>query len=229
VCTLILAYRVWPGIPLWVAANRDEKLSRPSGGPRIWREGPASFLAPVDRVKGGTWIGLSATGVFAGITNRLGTVPADPGRRSRGLLVVDALLSPSARTARDRIAALDPHAVNRFHLLVADRAGAYLVWSDGERLAARDLAAGIHVLTERSLGSAVAVREQHIAAALGRYAASAPPSDATLQKLLSFHGDDPFEGTCVHAPSYQYGTLSSTWIRVQDDPAGVKFFHPGAG
>jgi uncharacterized protein with NRDE domain len=68
-CTLIVLHRCLPASPLVVAANRDEFLDRPAEGPalRISRTGP--IVAPLDLEAGGTWVGISARGVFAGLTN----------------------------------------------------------------------------------------------------------------------------------------------------------------
>ncbi len=68
-CTLIVLHRCVPGRPLVVAANRDEFLDRPAEEPtlRSTRTGP--IVAPLDLEAGGTWVGVSARGVFAGLTN----------------------------------------------------------------------------------------------------------------------------------------------------------------
>lgn len=92
-CTLIVSFRQHFEVPVVVAANRDEVRSRPATGPRRWQD--EAFVAPRDEQAQGTWLGLTATGLFVGVTNRF---PAEryPDRRSRGALVVDALRSPSA-------------------------------------------------------------------------------------------------------------------------------------
>jgi uncharacterized protein with NRDE domain len=105
-CTLLVASRVFDDTPLLVAANRDERLDRPAAPPRLFEARAIPVVAPVDLQAGGTWLGLSARGVFAGITNRFG-VPPDPARRSRGELVFEALLGADAQAGADRIAALD--------------------------------------------------------------------------------------------------------------------------
>src|SRR5579871_991767 len=94
-CTLVVALGQFPGFPLVVAANRDEKLDRPATPPRIW-PGAEPFIAPRDEVAGGSWLGFNRHGVFVGITNRFG-VPPDPTKKSRGQIVIDALSAPSAR------------------------------------------------------------------------------------------------------------------------------------
>ena len=76
-CTVIL--KVEGDGRLWVAANRDEVLVRPATPPRRW---PGEhFVAPRDEVGGGTWLGLTATGLFVAVTNRFGA-PKDERRAS---------------------------------------------------------------------------------------------------------------------------------------------------
>src|SRR5262245_53382617 len=127
-CTLILLDRVVPGVPIVVAANRDEFFARPAAPPALFRSdeaGRASFVAPQDLEAGGTWMGVNEQGLFAGLTNRRNANPQLE-RRSRGLLVRDAL--GRADTA-DALAAAGPDPAgtyNPFHLLIADGASTAL-------------------------------------------------------------------------------------------------------
>ena len=152
-CTLIVATREWFEAPLVVLANRDERLDRPAGPPRMWNDGPVPVLAPEDLEAGGTWWGLSARGVFAGITNRF-MPPPDPGRVSRGTLVLDALAHETSAEAANTLAALPGDRYNPFHLVVADLRNAHLIWGDGEAIRRQVLKPGTHVFTERSLEAA---------------------------------------------------------------------------
>jgi len=68
-CTLIVLHRCVPGRPLVVAANRDEFFARPAEGPAVRESRAGRILAPLDLEAGGTWVGLSERGVFAGLTN----------------------------------------------------------------------------------------------------------------------------------------------------------------
>ena len=115
-CTLIAFHRCFADAPLVVAANRDEFHERPTEGPalrnasissphrqdRSARGGASArstrVVAPRDLRAGGSWLGVSSTGLFAAITNRRCDAP-DPKRRSRGLLVMEALAEPSAERA----------------------------------------------------------------------------------------------------------------------------------
>lgn len=212
-CTLILAHRIIDDAPILFGANRDEQLGRPAEGPRL-REGDGlRVLAPRDLKAGGTWLGLNEKGVLAAITNRFGG-PADESRRSRGELVDRALQAASASLAADAIAALSPGDYNGFHLLCADREEAYLVWSDGEAMSRSKLGPGLLVLTERSLGAGANARKERVLAECRELLASGALDQAAVQAILSRRDDGSIDATCVSLPSMDYGTRSSTLIRL---------------
>ena len=202
-CTLVLVVPP-PGGVLQIAANRDEFLARPAAPPEAFADG--RFLAPRDLQAGGTWLGLNAAGLFVGVTNRHAG-GRDSTRRSRGLLVLDALESSDAASLHRRLAALDPAAYNGFHLAYADGTSAGLSWSDGNVLRQERLAPGIHVITEQSLGAGDDGPRR-------RLVESRVPSEGVLDlegwlALLSVHGSEPRAGTCVHADAVGYGTRSA--------------------
>ncbi len=133
-CTLIVLHRCVSGRPLVVAANRDEFLARPAEDLAIRTTQKGSILSPLDLEAGGTWVGLSARGVFAGLTNLRplagsATTSLDPKKSlsSRGDVVMAALEAESAVAATDALSGLPPLAYNPFQLLVADGRDAFLV------------------------------------------------------------------------------------------------------
>ena len=209
-CTLAVAFRVDARWPIVVAANRDERLDRPSEDWAVRAApGSPSQVSPRDAVGGGTWIGVSARRVFAGITNFHvpGSAGADPSRRSRGELVTLALALPSAAAARERLAGLEAGRYNPFHLLVADPASAFLWWYDGETAAFEYLGPGLHLVTENSPFGRCPRGEW----LRGRWPVD--PSPALLRGLLSTHAASPLGGTCIHVDA-RYGTRSSAVIRL---------------
>ncbi|HYD39629.1 MAG TPA: NRDE family protein [Anaeromyxobacter sp.] len=235
-CTLVLGYQLDRRWPIVVAANRDEQLDRPSEGWAV--RGPAAAglgripwpvcAAPLDVQAGGTWVGVSARGLFAGVTNhfvRLGWKP-DRTRRSRGDLVPLALAAGSAADAARSLAALDAAAWNPFHLLVADAAAAFLWWYDGEEQGMTPLDPGLHVVTERDREGR-GPRAERLRA---RWPAE--PSLPRLRELLVHHGDaapgggvdellrvlDRGDATCIHGDPV-YGTRSSAILRLARDLA----------
>jgi uncharacterized protein with NRDE domain len=216
-CTLIALHRCLPGAPLVVGANRDEYLDRPSEAPALRPTPQGTVLAPLDRRAGGTWLGLNARGLFAAVTNRRCPQP-DPARRSRGLVVMDALSEASAERAAERIAALPVRAYNPFNLLVADARHAFAaVYEDRPRVFA--LAPGPHVVANAD-PDACDVPKVARSLARAERALGARPKDA-LELLAAacreHEGGSPLDDTCVHTPLY--GTRSSTLLALADDPA----------
>jgi uncharacterized protein with NRDE domain len=219
-CTLAVAWRVDRRWPIVVAANRDERLGRASEGwaLRDGRDG-VRHVAPRDAIAGGTWMGVSARGVFAGLTNYHAPLPwyPDPARRSRGELVDLALGAPDAVSARAALGALPAERWNPFHLLVADAASAFLWWYDGERSAVADLAPGLHVVTERSPEGSCP---------RGDLVRSRWPLDASvshLRELLTVHGPPGGAATCIHGDP-AYGTRSSAVLRLAPELAASELY-----
>jgi uncharacterized protein with NRDE domain len=219
-CTLALAWRVDRRWPVVVAANRDERLGRPAEGWAV-RDAPGGgrLVAPRDAKAGGTWIGVSAHGVFAGLTNYHAPVDWYPDlrRSSRGELVEVALGAPTAAAARETLASAPAARWNPFHLVVADARDAFLWWYDGERSALVALSPGLHVVTERSpfgdcpRGDLVRARW---------------PLDLAVPKLrdvLTVHAPPPERATCIHHDP-EYGTRSSAVLRLAADVGASELY-----
>ena len=213
-CTLIIATGV-AGLPdLFVISNRDEFYDRPAARPSVFRRDSMKILAPVDKRAGGTWIGVNARGVFAGITNRF-RMPKKPEHRSRGELPFAALEQPTAKAAAQVISAVDPGRYNGFHLVLADADGACVVWNDGQRLRREKLSAGVHVITERSFGAAPSPRLDRLAERIGKLDSGKEDLRGMFRRWMVEHDDeDPLESTCVHFEEQNYGTRSSTIVEV---------------
>jgi len=149
-CTLIVLDRVVPGVPLVVASNRDEFYARPAAPPTRVEpgDGRLAYVAPQDLEQGGTWMGLNTAGVFVGLTNRA-TQEAREERRSRGLLVLDALERDTAEAIaadmREGLAGM----YNPFHLLCADGRSAFLTLLREQGAETRALGPGTHVVCNR--------------------------------------------------------------------------------
>jgi len=219
-CTLAVAFRVDRRWPVIVAANRDERLGRPADGWSLREaEGGIRFAAPGDLLAGGTWMGLSARGVFAGLTNYHAPFDwyPDPDRRSRGEIVGRALAAPSAAAAREALAPEPAGRWNPFHLLVADARTAFLWWYDGERTSLLDLAPGLHVVTERSPDGSCPRGD------LVRSRWPLEPSIAHLRELLTVHEPGNGNATCIHGDP-AYGTRSSAVLRVAAELGASELF-----
>jgi len=232
VCTLTLAWQVFPDAPVVVAANRDEQRDRPSTPPRRTEADPA-VVAPRDDRAGGTWIGYNEASLFVGITNRW--VDGRAAERSRGLLVADALRELDALSAARLVErAVDAHDYDGFNLVVADRNAAFLFEWDGH-LRVTQLDPGVHVVvnTGAALGGGGAVTDAFLtpddAARADRADRQAENARAVRTALTPEPGEgasdwidrastvlaDHEYGVCVHENGY--GTRSSSLIRLGDE------------
>lgn len=88
-CVLAFAWNMHPRWRLVAAGNRDEFHDRPAAPLGWWADRP-DIAAGRDLASGGTWMGVSAAGHFAVITNVRGQSPR-PDAPSRGALVTAAL------------------------------------------------------------------------------------------------------------------------------------------
>jgi hypothetical protein len=124
-CSVVILYRPDHPWPLILGANRDEMADRPSAPPaRHWPDRP-NVVAGLDRLAGGSWLGLNDEGVVACVMNRMNTLGPAPGRRSRGELVLEALDHADAVAAAAALEALDPGAYRAFNMIVADNRDAF--------------------------------------------------------------------------------------------------------
>jgi uncharacterized protein with NRDE domain len=211
-CTLIVFHRCFVDAELVIAANRDEYLDRPAEPPELRAWHGRTVLAPRDARAGGTWLGANDAGLFAALTNRPNPRP-DATRRSRGLLVSDALAAGDAAEAAARLGELPARAYNPFNLVVCDRRDAFVVVYE-EKPELRRLDAGPHVIgngdpDSRRLPKVARLLEQAEEIARGSADAALP----ALARICAVHRDDgnPLESTCIHAGAY--GTRSSTLMR----------------
>ena len=210
-CSVIILFRPTHSWPLIVAANRDEMADRPWDPPaRHWPDRPY-VVAGLDRLAGGSWMGVNDHGVVAAILNREGTLGPQAGKRSRGELVLEALDHNDALLAAEAMADLDGRAYRGFNMLVADNTVAYWVRADGgAKIQIREIPAGLHMLTARDLDDPACPR---IVNNLPRFKAALPPDPETgdwdgWQDLLTRNGDKDDGGMCFSTPS-GFGTVSS--------------------
>jgi len=226
VCTLAIYVRAVAGYPLVVAANRDEFFSRPASAPRLLDE-QAKIFGGRDEVAGGTWLAVNGSGVVSALLNRRSERPADPSRRSRGLLCLSMLRMSTAAQARTSLSHERGEAYNPFNLLVADRERAWIATNKGVSISIQELTPGLHLVTNLDLNDPtcprIAASYRLFAALLGEEAppASRPEFCERLQQILSAHdipldprGSSPGDSLCMHGD--EYGTRSSTLLLLDD-------------
>jgi len=244
VCTLVLAWQVFDDAPIAAAANRDERVGRPSRPPAVIDEDPR-VVAPSDEAAGGTWIGYNDAGLFVAITNRrrepatgaAGTALNFEADRSRGLLVRDALACESHHEAvsavRDELAGRE---YDGFNLVIADAGDATLLEWDGV-LRATHFDPGVHVVVNEGHDGAApkavrireAVRPGPSDGATGdaarvRDAESGGGVSAWFETAKAVLRDHDL-GACVHGDGY--GTRSSSLVAIDSSGAGRYRFADG--
>ncbi len=153
-CTIIVRHRMDDWCSTIIASNRDEFYDRAASAPRVLNSDPR-IVGGRDEQEGGTWFGLTSTGVFVGLTNQRTFGTRDNSLRSRGGLVLEALQTGSLAGVNRYLGQLDARHYNEFNLLFGD--GDQVCAAYGRRDAAHieieTLGEGVHVLCNDRLGS----------------------------------------------------------------------------
>ena len=146
-CLIVFAWRPDHAQPLVVAANRDEFHSRPSLPLGCWEDAPW-IIGGRDLQAGGTWMGVTARGRFAALTNIRAPGQAI-GPRSRGELPEQYLRGnlPPADYLAELAERRGEYA--GFNLLVGDRQTLWYLNSHDGQLQA--LQAGVYGLSNAGL------------------------------------------------------------------------------
>lgn len=226
-CLIVFAWQVVPGIPLVLAANRDEFFKRPTAAAAWWEDHP-NVYAGRDLEGGGTWLGVTRDGRFAALTNIRAPSERRDGLRSRGLLVSDYLTGSA--TPEDYIAQVsaDADRYNGFNLIVGTPES--LIWynnRDGEDSRnGKALSPGIYGLSNASLDSPwpkVVRTKAQFASLLCQGAPrdayfdmltdTTRASDCRLPKTgIDLELERVLSAVCIETP--EYGTRSSSVVQV---------------
>ncbi len=225
-CLIVFAWKLVPGCPLLLAANRDEFFARPTRAAGWWEDQP-DIYAGRDLQAGGSWLGIDRRGRFAALTNIRNGRSARLDRRSRGELVADYLRNdaePLDYLERVRASAQD---YNGFNLIFGDAQSIYWISNEAED-SYRPLEPGIYGLSNGSLDTPwpKVVRAKAQFASLMCQGA---PDDAFYEMLadttrasdhrlpdtgVSLEWERLLSPICIE--SEDYGTRASTLLRVHD-------------
>lgn len=147
-CLAVLAIAARPGLPLLVAANRDEFYERPARAAGFWPEN-SSVLGGRDLSGGGTWFGLDRSGRYALLTNYRDPREKKPDAPSRGLLLKEFLFG--AAEPREFLSGLVDRAglYNGFNLILGDRRESW--WFSNRTRETRALGPGVHAVSNALL------------------------------------------------------------------------------
>jgi uncharacterized protein with NRDE domain len=220
VCILLAIRRPNDGDELWVAANRDERLTRPWQRPRLLVHDPPVFGGR-DLVGGGSWLAVNLqAGFVVGVTNAKLGAPAT--ERSRGRLVLDLAGEKTLGDALGLLSELDLSRYGEFNLLLADPRNRWVATN----APAPRIEAGAASVVAIGNDSLAAPGERVLAAGeRARFLAGLPEHQLTrfLQELLADHqGADP---VCRHGEGY--GTVCSTILALDGATVRSYLFAPG--
>jgi len=203
-CSLIILFRPGHDWPVIVGANRDEMADRPWAPPgRHWPDRP-QVVAGLDKLAGGSWLGVNDQGVLAAVMNRMNSLGPAPGRRSRGELVLEALDHADSAEAVKALQDLDPSAYRPFNMVIADSRDAFWLRNLGHKqgwVEAEALPQGLSMVTAFDRNDSVgSLRIRHF---LPKFRDATPPDPAKDEwtawaALLSSREHDP-EGTVTDA------------------------------
>ena len=229
-CLVALALDQDRRFPLVVAANRDEYFNRPAARLAWWT--PASGGPPIlsgrDLEAGGTWMGLTAQGRLALLTNVRDPKRNEPGAPSRGS-IVPAWLAAHERVDRFWMrTALSGY--NGFNLIAADFHLGECYWASNSGAHPQRLERGVYGLSNAALDTAwpkVDALKARMRNALNRdesvdglaallFSALADrtlaPDDALPDTGIPRDRESLLSPAFIRAPDLNYGTRSSTLI-----------------
>jgi uncharacterized protein with NRDE domain len=230
-CLVALAIDTHRRFPLVIAANRDEFFARPAARLAWWTPdcgGPA-ILSGRDLESGGTWLGLTAEGRLALLTNVRDPTRNDPSAPSRGAIVPDWL---AGRDRTDHFwvrTALSGY--NGFNLLGFDfREGESFWASNHGHSLPHTLGRGVHGLSNAGLDTpwpkvealkarlaqAIAEADSVDALSLQLFDALADrqeaPDDALPNTGIPLDWERHLSAAFIRTPDGAYGTRCSTLV-----------------
>ena len=236
-CTIVALHGLRPDLPLVIAANRDEAYARPATGAIRLSESPR-IVGGRDSLAGGTWLGVTPSGLVVGVTNQRTGKPPAPDRLSRGALVMAALAAGSLAEVRALLTATDARRYNPFNLLVGDGRELLVAYArhDIAELHVETLAPGLWVLANDRIDSPEYPKTLRAEALVRPYLDAPWPALSTaLRTMLADHAlpelsavpppgpESPFphellrqlQALCIHTESY--GTRSAAIVAVRPE------------
>lgn len=223
-CTILIGVGTDPLAPIVIAANRDEFYARASSPPTVLRASGPRIVGGRDMRAGGTWMGVTEGGYFVGLTNQRTEAGAQPDRRSRGALVLDALRLSDTAAIEAWLGAVDPTDYNPFNLLFGDASGLKVAYARDTGMQIDRVPAGISVLPNDVIDSAAFPKVARAKALVDGSLASMERAlaDTDTPDVPAF-GRWPHEVVralhrlCVQTP--MYGTVSATSVALV--PGGI--------
>lgn len=226
-CTVLLAYRAHPRYRLILAANRDEFYERPTAPAGFWDDVPGVF-AGRDLRHGGTWLGVTASGRIAALTNYRDPAENVSHRLSRGHLVSEYLAGESSTERYLESLRAKRAGHNGYNLLLGDMEQLYCYSNRTDEIAI--IEPGVHGLSNHLLDtpwpkvargkealarllSAEEVREEELFEIVGDR--SRAPDEELPETGVGLEWERVL--SAIFITSERYGTRSSSILSVGED------------
>ena len=229
-CLVALAIDQNRRFPLVLAANRDEFFQRPAARLAWWTpaEGGHAVLSGRDLESGGTWLGLTAQGRLALLTNIRDSKRVDPAAPSRGKVVPEWLAGRESAGQFWMRTALSGH--NGFNLIAADFRRGECFWASSTAAHPQRLERGVYGLSNAGLDTpwpkvqrlktqlreSLAAAESVDALAALLFAALADrepaPDESLPQTGVRLDLERQLSSAFIRTPDHSYGTRCSTLI-----------------
>ena len=238
-CLIAFAWNVHPHWRLVLLGNRDEFHARPSATLAHWPDSP--IMAGRDLQAGGTWLGVTAAGRCAVVTN-VRDPQASLAGWSRGLLVSDYLSGSRGASVQAQMLSAKAASYRPFNLLLFD-AQAALFLGNHPQPHVRALDPGVHALSNAELDTpwpkTCAIRQR-----LRAWVERADDDPLPLLAALAdeqIAADDKLPDTGIglererwlssaFVRGERYGTRASTLVAIAHDGSGLlveRSFGPG--
>lgn len=229
-CLVALAIDQSRRFPLVIAANRDEYFKRPAARLAWWtpETGGPAVLAGRDLDGGGTWMGMTAAGRLALVTNHRDPGRIDPQAPSRGRIVLEWLADHEPTDRFWMRTALSGY--NGFSLVAADFKRGECFWASNVEAHPKRLERGLYGLSNAALDTPwpkvldlkMRLRDALVAAddvealATRLFTALAdrqPADDSALPSTgVSREWERALSPAFIRLPEHGYGTRCSTLV-----------------
>ena len=225
-CLIVFAWKVVPGCPLFLIANRDEFYARPTQQADWWQDYPDVY-AGRDLQAGGTWLGINRRSRFAALTNVRDGLAKLTNAPSRGELVARYL--QGELNAESYLQELTAYAsqYQGFNLILGDESQIYWFSNHGN-ITTRALPPGIYGLSNAALDTPwpkVVRAKAQFASLLCQSAPDAAyfemladtataPDHLLPQTGVSLDWERLLSSVCIEAPDY--GTRASSLLRLTE-------------
>ncbi len=217
-CTLIINRSLNSKWSCIIGANRDEYFERPSKGPgNHWKQFP-NVYAGMDVTKGGSWLGINKSGLFAAILNRKTENINDTTKQSRGHIVINALSFQKLQNSLDYVKEIDSNNFNPFNLILGDYKSTYWIKNENsKRIELHTLPSGFSMIDGYNLNDINSPKYKYNIEDIRKASTPSPENNnwnSWIDILSINHNekDNLSKDINVHDKQSNYGTRSSSLL-----------------